>query len=149
MEISEKDRQRFESKINKTEECWLWMGYLISGSYGRFMLKGKNTSAHRFSYMLSNGNIPDNLDVRHKCRYKNCVNPEHLELGTHTDNMRDRIRDGTTNRGNKSNTNKLTETQVREIRLSNKSQREIAKEYGITGANVWYIKHRISWYWLD
>ena len=149
MEISEKDMQRFESKINKTNDCWLWSAGHFKSGYGAFGFERKVLYSHRFSYMLSNGNIPDNLDVRHKCRYKNCVNPEHLELGTHAENMKDTIRDKTSTRGTKHPKNKLTETQVREIRLSNKSQKEIAKEYRVDPSTISDIKRRLIWGWLD
>lgn len=145
MEISEKDRQRFESKINKTDDCWLWTDYLDKYGYGQITIKGKTLTAHRFSYLLNGGVIPEGHVVRHKCKTKNCVNPQHLESGTQIDNERDKIRDGTSNRGR---TQKLTETHVREIRLSNKTCIELGKIYNVSFQTISDIKRRLRWGWL-
>lgn len=81
------------------DECWEWLGTKLRG-YGRFHLSPaqheyKTSFAHRVAWELTNGKITDGLIVRHKCRGK-CVNPNHLELGTHWDNAKDKYRDGTT-----------------------------------------------------
>jgi len=146
--LMEKDRQRFESKINKTDDCWLWIES-INERYGRFRFEGKLILAHRFSYLLNGDVIPKGHVLRHKCRNRKCVNPQHLESGTQAENNRDQIRDGTSARGTKHHKNKLTETQVREIRLSNKSQKEIAKEYGVAKETISSILNKRSWYWLE
>jgi hypothetical protein len=84
---------RFWSKVNTngSNGCWEWLGASIHG-YGQLNVNGKKTLAHRYSWFLKNGSIPKGLLIRHKCRGK-CVNPDHLELGTHQDNANDRIRD--------------------------------------------------------
>ena len=70
--------ERFLSKVNKTESCWLWTGYIDKKGYGIFKLD-KPKRAHRVSYELFVGPIPDGLVIDHLCRVRNCVNPEHLE----------------------------------------------------------------------
>lgn len=114
-------RERFYEKVNKTDSCWLWTGYLNKG-YGYIHVrlgKGKRPRpAYRVVWELENGDIPEGLHVRHKCKNKHCVNPEHLELGTAKENAKDRKRDGTEINGEKNGSSKLSENDVLTI-LSN------------------------------
>lgn len=89
--------ERFFVKINKTDSCWLWEGHLDKGGYGHFSFNRKTIRAHRVSWLLAGNIIPDGHLIRHKCRNRHCVNPEHLETGTYKDNLNDMIRDGTMN----------------------------------------------------
>jgi len=77
---------RFWSKIDKTDSCWNWKGCLIGGGYGRYLVNGKPEPAHRVSYELTFGKIPEGLIIDHLCRNKKCVNPEHLEAVTYREN---------------------------------------------------------------
>jgi hypothetical protein len=69
--------------------CWNWQGATMKNGYGEFHLHGSSVYAHRISYIIFYGEIPEGLLVRHKCDNKLCVNPKHLELGTHSDNLID------------------------------------------------------------
>lgn len=69
--------------------CWLWPGPLSRYGYGKARRAGKQCPAHRESYREENGEIPDGMFVLHRCDVRCCVNPTHLYLGTHADNMRD------------------------------------------------------------
>lgn len=69
--------------------CWLWTGSKYRNGYGWLKVFGKNRSAHRYSYELHKGEIPEGLEVLHSCDVKHCVNPNHLRVGSHSENMKD------------------------------------------------------------
>lgn len=148
MELSDSDKERFWGKVDKTETCWLWTAGCSKEGRGQFRFNEKVQLAHRVSWFIAGHTIPDGHVIRHKCRAANCVNPAHLETGTRAQNNADKIRDGTSARGIKHHKCKLTEAQVLEIFASDKTQRAIADEYGISRTNVSSIKHGNSWGWL-
>ena len=78
-------------------DCWFWRGRLDSDGYGTFGAK----RAHRVSFQMFKGEVPSNLVVMHSCDVRSCVNPEHLSIGTHQDNIRDRDTKGRTYRSKK------------------------------------------------
>lgn len=85
----------FWKHVTKTESCWLWTGYRTSQGYGRFsvaypMFRDKPVvmHSHRVAFTIIRGSIPDELEVDHLCRVRNCVNPEHLEPVTPRENTR-------------------------------------------------------------
>ena len=80
--------ERFFDKVEKTESCWFWKGSTNLDGYGRFNPNGRLVGAHRFIYETLIGPIND-LHALHRCDIPNYVNPEHLFLGTHSDNMQD------------------------------------------------------------
>jgi hypothetical protein len=91
---------RFLENVNKTESCWIWTGYKQSNGYGQIGVNYKNKLAHRVSYEIHIGKIPDGFLVRHSCDNPSCVNPSHLLLGTQKQNLEDmyfRERDNNSN----------------------------------------------------
>lgn len=81
--------ERFWASVDKTDGCWLWTALADEHGYGLRHWQGRRQKAHRISWQLANGPIPDGLHVLHHCDTPGCVNPGHLYLGTHADNMRD------------------------------------------------------------
>lgn len=147
----------FWAKVNKTETCWLWTaGQFGRSGYGSFSIRTpegtRSVRTHRYSYTLTNGEIPDGLHVLHHCDTPLCVRPDHLFLGTALDNARDKVAKGRMRRGNsRGEANghaKLAEDDVRAIRARpavRGSQAAMAREYGITPQTVQDIIKRRIW----
>lgn len=76
--------ETFWSKVDKSGDCWIWTAGATSAGYGLF----KHQYAHRISYRLHRGEIPEGLELDHLCRVTRCVNPDHLEAVTHAENVR-------------------------------------------------------------
>jgi len=142
--------KRFLDKVEVDEEsgCWEWCGGKACG-YGQLKVAGKMLKAHRVAYELFVGKIPDGLFVCHSCDNPGCVNPTHLFLGTHQDNMNDMSRKGrgTKAKGEKHGMAKLTESQVREIRqlYGKYNQRKLAEMFGVDQATISYIINNKLW----
>ena len=82
-------KERFWEKVDKTGNCWIWTAACMTNGYGQIWDGSKDRGAHRISWILHNGPIPNNLHVLHKCDNPPCVRPDHLFLGTPIDNMLD------------------------------------------------------------
>ena len=82
------DVELFDSKVDKSGECWNWTGATCGKGYGRFRINGRLEQAHRVAYTAARGPIPDGLQIDHLCRSKNCVRPDHLEAVTNAENSR-------------------------------------------------------------
>jgi len=80
-------RERFLSKVKFTNTCWNWTGSLATDNYGQFWDGEKQHTAHRFSYMIFVGDIPNDKHIDHLCRNHSCVNPAHLEAVTNKENI--------------------------------------------------------------
>lgn len=133
------------------DSCWEWKGYKSKG-YGRIKIFGKFHQAHRISYELFTGPIPDHMMVCHRCDNPSCVNPGHLFIGSAKDNMQDKISKGRHRgaaKGERHHFSSLTEHQVIEIRkmLSSggMSQIEIARIFGVSQSQISNIKTCKRW----
>ncbi|MBI2512412.1 MAG: HNH endonuclease [Opitutae bacterium] len=125
--------KRFWNQIEKTEDCWLWIGAKTKAGYGvMYGAAHKPTIyAHRASFELHNGPIEKGKMICHKCDNPGCVNPDHFFLGTHLDNTRDMDK-----KGRRRSVCRLTPEQVREIRQNYVpwviSRSVLAKRYGVS-----------------
>lgn len=143
-------------KIDKSTGCWVWIKRLNSTGYGALTCGSRvdNTRriglAHRISYEIFVGAIPDGLFVCHKCDNRKCFNPKHLFLGTALDNTRDCIAKGRYNfkhgwTGEAHPAAKLTVSDIRDIRRSSEDANFLAKSYNINPAHVRSIWAGRSW----
>src|SRR3990167_9075269 len=143
---------RFLALVSRTDTCWLWAGTPtvrrdLRYSYGRFRFAGKVRRAHRVSWELANGSIPDGLFVCHHCDTPLCVRPDHLFLGTRADNFDDMRAKGRNSKGSRIS-RVLTEVDVAAIRRSyadGTRQRALAADYGVSPVTIHQIVHRTSW----
>jgi len=135
-------------------ECILWKKYIDKKGYGGMRFQGKTRLAHRVAYCLHHAIDIDDIDgicVRHKCDTPACVNPLHLELGTHQENMKDMVDRDRSTRGEKSAHAKLTKDQVEEIRRryvprsKHANMFVLADAYGICQAEVSQIVNHKRW----
>jgi hypothetical protein len=144
-------KEWLETQYDVNEKaCWVWKGYKSRG-YGYVRWKGTWKLVHRVYWLLSGRNIPESFEMchGHGCS-KACFNPEHLKPGTPSENQADRIRDGTDGRGEKCPTAKLTNEQVLAIRknLTNKTGRELAKEFGVSDNTISSIMLKKTWKYI-
>jgi DNA-binding XRE family transcriptional regulator len=142
---------RFRAKVDKRGECWLWMATKNPTGYGYISDKGKMRIAHRVSYEMAYGELPDNMDVLHTCDTPSCVNPAHLRLGTHQDNMDDmKAKHRYPKRqGESASNSRLTWAAVAEIRRrynqGDITQAALAQEYGVHYSTISLIVKGIGW----
>lgn len=131
--------------------CWIWLGRVEirrgQYRYGRVKINRKHYMAHRVFWEQKNGQIPDGMFVLHRCDNMPCVNPDHLFLGTQADNQADMVSKGRSHKrpGEKHPGAILTAKKVLAIRADSRTNKEIAKKYGVSKSAITLIKKRKRW----
>jgi len=146
-------KQRFLDKILITDDCWEWIAGKYHDGYGIFRIENKSYRAHRVSYELFIGDIPDGMLVCHRCDNPACVKPSHLFIGTIQDNVNDRQNKGHSTggklKGEDCPAHKYTKKDVIEIRslynTGQYSQRDLARKFNISRPTIKNMVNRDTW----
>lgn len=142
-----------KAKKGAAPECWPWAGSVNWAGYGTFKFRGER-GAHRASWVIHFGEIPEGQHVLHRCDNPACVNPHHLFLGTHAENMRDmgikgRARPPAPARGPTHHCARLDERKVKAIReryaLGGVRQADLANEFGVSQPVISAVILRKTW----
>jgi hypothetical protein len=139
---------RLFENAKQSGECIESGGTDHGNGYKTVMVAGKRYKAHRLSYELAHGPIPEGLLIRHKCDNPPCINPDHLELGDTADNMSDMVERGRSLVGQRQPNAKLTDSDVVNIiaRLrAGERQRHLAREYGVSHTTIYEIQCNKRW----
>lgn len=157
MSSSLRRKSFFERHANKIataglDQCWLWTAGALPSGYGKVWAGGRMRLAHRVAYEARHGlNSADGLVVRHKCDNPACVNPAHLELGTQSDNVRDRDERGRQSSGEGNGQTKLSEADVLAIRAvyvrgsSELGRPALARRFGVSHQLIGQVVNRQIW----
>lgn len=140
--------ERFLAKVTVTPEpnCWVWNGAATIFGHGQIQKGGtgkdrrKLLTAHRVSWEIARGEIPDGMFVLHTCDNPRCVNPSHLFLGTKAENSADMVSKGRQKRGFDLPQTKLSAADIAKIRKASGSQKEIGKRFNISQSHVCNIR---------
>jgi len=154
-ELILKERFFRNVKIGNPNECWEWPLSKDGDGYGRIFIKGKKYRAHRLTWMVFQGPIPQGFHVCHHCDNPPCVNPHHLFIGTNYDNLMDSVRKGrhripnNPTFGSNHGLTTLTENQVLQIREEYRggqiTQLSLAKKYNVGRSTIGRIVNREYW----
>lgn len=142
---------RFWAKVKKTKSgCWLFISAKGGGAYGMLSVpKGEEFLAHRISWTLHNGPVPEDMFVLHMCDVPKCVNPDHLFLGTHQDNSDDKLSKGRHCFGETSPISPFDNETILRIRKEYSgggiSQLKLANRYGVHQTAISAIVRRATW----
>ena len=133
-----------------SDECWVWIGCKVKDGYGRWRCDGKAILAHRYSYILHNGPIPDGLLVCHTCDNPSCCNPAHYFLGTKKDNNDDKERKGRSRHAEGEAHGNATTTEetiicIRQRHANGESLGSLGRYFKMSKSNVSAIVKRTAW----
>lgn len=151
LSMDQKDCDRFDMylpSLRKPDECWVWQGGKGSDGYGRFWVEKRNMSAHRAAMMRAGVEVPKGKFVTHSCDQPMCVNPAHLNVSTHVQNMREMVARKRHAYGEKNPVSVLTEEQCRTIleRVSKGATvRGLAREMGVARGTLRNVAKGYTW----
>lgn len=136
--MNQRHVERFWARVQKSDGCWEWTASRRGGrpgaEYGAFSVGRRSVSAHRFSWELHRGLVPEGLMVLHECDNPKCVRPDHLFLGTNLDNIDDMVKKERQSRGETHGMHRLTEADVlaaRERYATGESVEDLARQLGV------------------
>lgn len=139
-----------KARIAGRDDCWEWLRSKDSGGYGMVGVSGKNVKAHRVSWMLTHGEIPEGKCILHKCDNRLCINPRHLFVGTQQENIRDMVSKKRQHHpvGERNPKAKLTECDVRKIiqmKSTGMTNIRIALHFGVSESMIEFVIKRKCW----
>jgi len=143
--------ERFWARVSicAPNECWKWNGYFKITGYGVAYDGKRLMGAHRLAYILRNGAVAKGVECRHTCDNRACVNPAHIVLGTHSENMEDMVTRARSCRGENKPDAKLTEDAVKAIRArfgaGGITKAALAREYGVCADTIRDVVTRHRW----
>jgi hypothetical protein len=132
--------ERFWSKVDKTGECWLWTASRNASGYGYFQLRPHTNRANRAAWILTNGAIPAGMVVCHSCDNPPCVRPDHLFLGTNTENRHDSMLKRRHAHGTRHHSARFTDDEVRAVRSSTEQTMVLAARFGVSDVTIRNIR---------
>lgn len=148
----ERKKILFNKKVIIKDGCWDWKGNFAKNGYAILHVyhNGKicTKSAHRVSFEIHKGSIPNGMNICHRCDNKRCTNPDHLWLGTTQNNIDDKVRKGRQNVGENRYNSKFKDDDIREIRKMLKlgvSGANLARKYNVSRTVITYIKQGKTW----
>lgn len=133
--------------MDSLEDCWEWAGGRDNG-YGCVKFLNKSFLAHRVSYLLFKGKIPKGCVVRHSCDNPLCINPQHLLVGSHADNVKDRVERCRSAKGMDNGRAKIdpkTSNEIQEKLASGRSKTQLAIKYGVDPKVIRNIAKGVHW----
>jgi len=156
IKYSQKDIKRFWDKVQfpemvGTNECWEWKANCVPDGYGSFRIGSRMVGAHQVAYTVTIGTILEGLCVCHTCDNPACVNPSHLWLGTHADNMQDKAQKGRASHlyGERHPKHRLNNDDVKQIRTLYKTglytQQKIANLFNISRIAIEHVVNYRTW----
>ena len=147
--------ERLWRHVDKAGDCWIWTGKSVNQKgYGQIQIGGRETKqklVHRLSYEIHYGEIPEGMVVMHSCDNPSCVNPDHLSVGTQSQNILDAFARGRKTaspphkQGESHGASKLKEGDVLTIRSSKTSNQNLALFYGVSNSAIERIRNRKTW----
>jgi hypothetical protein len=159
-------QDRFWPKVEKTDGCWIWRGWIEPGGHGTFYLRGRMRIASRVAWEFANGPVPKGMYVLHKCPGGDnpaCVRTDHLYLGTISDNSRDMVERGNVcigqrhwakrmpeliQRGEERYSHRLTDAAVRTIRAQHAAgvtSKVLAQQFNVAPRTIRDVTNRLTW----
>ena len=127
------------------DKCVIFPGCKSRRGYGLLRYQNKLQHAHRVSYKILHGEIPNNMCICHTCDNRGCVNPLHLFAASHKENMEDMVKKGRSLKGEKNKTAKLSPEKVIQIRQDTRSNPKIAVDFGVSKNAIHKIKTGKMW----